>query len=202
MAANAAMAAAGEEPEAKAYFDPSLKPASTVEYESVGCRIQGPRVLDLDGSEVNVLVPGKSYLYTYDVEFERPASTVRFGMMLKTTTGVELAGIVSHPEGRGIEALAHTRYTVTFRFSANLNPGNYFMNAGVTGAREGAEDGYLHRLLDAAMVRVPPRKHLSTSGYVNLAVGIQNPTHWECKPAVGQQQALGDAGERRRQSDG
>ena len=44
---------------------------------------------------------------------------------------------------------------VEFKFHCNLNPGTYFMNAGVVGL---IEEGvpYLHRLIDACMFRVLP----------------------------------------------
>lgn len=163
------------------YFDPGLKPQSTIEYERRGCAISSPRLMNEDGLEVNNLIVGNNYHYTYDVAFSAPAKSVRFGMMVKTKSGIELAGILSHPEGEGIDAIdAEQRFKVTFRFAANLNPGVYFLNAGVTGKdSKGDEDHYLHRVLDALMVRIAPRKQLTTSGHANLAVGVYRPVHWE-----------------------
>jgi lipopolysaccharide transport system ATP-binding protein len=69
-------------------FDPYLKPSSTIEYESHGAYIESPAVLTLDGQQVNNLVRGKTYRYTYTVKFTRSASNVRFGMLIKTTSGV------------------------------------------------------------------------------------------------------------------
>lgn len=163
----------------RAYFDPSLKPADTVEYQRLGCCISNVRVEDLHGNRVNVLVSGETYRYRYQVAFEQPARHVRFGMMIKTTTGVELAGVISHAEGSGIDRVdGGENLDVSLPFVARLNPGNYFINAGVTGGIAGADDGYLHRILDALMIRIPPRKDLQTSGYMDLAADQATAVTW------------------------
>lgn len=163
-----------------AYFDPSLIPQSTVEYESLACVIRDAKVLDDQGKRVNVLSPRSTYLYTYSVEFTRTVGLVRLGMMIKTTTGVELAGVISHPEGEGIERImVGTKMQASFRFSANLNPGIYFINAGVVGSVDGGDEQYLHRILDAVMIRMPPIKCLSTSGYVDLSIAGEPSVQWQ-----------------------
>jgi len=45
--------------------------------------------------------------------------------------------------------------SVDFRFRCHLNPGVYFMNAGVFGCRDETET-LLHRLADAVVFRVLP----------------------------------------------
>lgn len=157
-------------------FDPHLKPSSTIRYESHGAYIiDSPAVLTLSGEQVNNLVRGKSYCYAYTVQFTKSASNVRFGMLIKTTTGIELGGGVSAPGA--LEAMAYiapdSMIRVEFRFQCNLNPGTYFLNAGVVGIRN-TEETYLHRLLDACMFRVLPCTD-------NLATGIAD---FGCTPDV------------------
>jgi lipopolysaccharide transport system ATP-binding protein len=149
----------------KESFDPYLKPSSTIEYFSRGVLIENPVIKMISGKNVNNLISGKSYLYTYNVRFSEHAFNVSFGMLIKTVSGVELGGAVS-----GISSLNKIRFVeagsnckVEFTFNCNLNPGVYFLNAGVLGDVDGGET-YLHRLIDVAMFRVLPKSNnLSTS---------------------------------------
>ncbi len=161
-------------------FDPNLKPSSTIEYESHGAHIESPSVLTLDGEQVNNLVRGKLYRYTYTVRFSKSASNVRFGMLIKTISGVELGGCASASAVK--DSLAYvesgSKYRVEFRFSCALNSGVYFLNAGVIGNVDGNET-YIHRLIDIAMFRVLP-------GIDNLATGIVD---FGCYPEIELRQA-------------
>ncbi|ACV64804.1 ABC transporter related [Desulfofarcimen acetoxidans DSM 771] len=164
----------------KEIFDPHLKPSSTIEYESHGAYIESPSIYTLAGERVNNLIRGKVYRYTYTVIFTKGASNVRFGMLIKTTSGVELGGGVSAGSLR--DSLPYVEagfiYRVEFRFRCALNPGVYFLNAGVVGIVNGSET-FLHRLIDIAMFRVMPDTE-------NLATGIVD---FECFPEIGIQEA-------------
>ena len=156
-------------------FDPHLKPSSTIEYESHGTYIETPAILTLAGEQVNNLVRNKSYRYTYTVRFTNNASNVRFGMLIKTTSGVELGGGVSANTARNSITFveAGSIYRVEFRFCCALNQGVYFLNAGVVG-NVGSSETFLHRTIDIAMFRV-----LSDSE--NLATGIID---FSCYPEI------------------
>lgn len=135
-------------------YDPSLIPKSTVEFESHGIRICSLRIQNVQGKDVNVLMPGGAYIYSYDVEFDPSATHVHFGMMIKTVSGVELYGTDSHAEGEGIVYVPpHARIRVAFRFRALMLPGAYFLNAGCMGTTHRG-DGFLHRIVDGLMFRV------------------------------------------------
>ena len=75
-----------------AMFDPDLRSTSAVEFPPHGARIHAPRITTTNGEVVNVLVRGDCYTYGYDVEFLRPCRRVCFGMMIKSTSGLELGG--------------------------------------------------------------------------------------------------------------
>lgn len=155
-------------------YDSSLKPSSTIAYESHGARISDPQIISLDGRQVNNLRRGKSYRYTYHVDFDKEASNVRFGMLIKTTSGVELGGAVSSTVNKSIPFVsAGSNLNVSFEFNCTLNVGTYFLNAGVVGDVDGNES-YLHRLLDVAMFRVVPEGD-------DLATGIVD---FSCSPKV------------------
>lgn len=155
--------------EGEEYLDPHLVVQSTVGYESRGAIIERPRIVNLAGVAVNCLIRGRSYRYLYDVRFEQGAVGVRFGMLIKTMTGVELGGAVSAPSvDTGYQyvaagAVAHAE----FRFRADLNPGSYFMNAGVTGMVD-RDEQYLHRLLDAYVFRIMPVERNTATALIDF----------------------------------
>jgi len=156
-------------------FDPHLIPSSTIEYESHGAYIENPMILTIAGEQVNYLVRGRAYRYTYTVRFIKPAHNVSFGMLIKTTTGMELGGGSSANANKDSLAFVDesSTYQVEFRFCCALNSGVYFLNAGVVGNIEG-NDTYLHRLIDVAMFRV-----IADAG--NLATGVVD---FGCFPEV------------------
>jgi lipopolysaccharide transport system ATP-binding protein len=174
------IAANGGNPPAEAkatveYLDPNLRPKSTISYESNGALIHKPQILTLSGKSVNCLQRGQSYRYTYTVAFHDGATQVRFGMLIKTLSGIDLGGAVSASSFiNGIPYVEpESQIQVEFRFHCLLNPGVYFLNAGVLGARH-TEEIYLHRLLDAFMFRVLPCEASLTTGIV----------HFKCDPEV------------------
>jgi lipopolysaccharide transport system ATP-binding protein len=151
-------------------FDPNLKPESTSEYERLGAQIQNIRLLNQKGDVVNVLERGGEYTYEYEVLFTEAAYSVQFGMMIKTGTGLEIAGQVSHTAHDLIENIPKNhRARVGLPFKANLAPGTYFANAGVMGQREG-EITYLHRILDAVAFRVDPVGQDRATGRTDLTL--------------------------------
>jgi len=155
---------------AVARFNPELRSESLIEYASLGARVVNPRILDAHDQIVNVLEAGQSYRYAYDVEFDQTVFGVRFGMMIKLITGLELSGQASHPWARGLEVVeAGSRARVSFGFRALLAPGVYFLNAGVLGLG-GDGEHYLHRILDALMFRVETSGEILATGHVDLMV--------------------------------
>lgn len=154
----------------KPFYDPYLKPTSTIDYESHGAVITAARIETLDGVPVNNLVRNGRYRYRYDVRFESAAVDVRFGMLIKTMTGIELGGgssAASLADAIAVVA-AGTRMAVSFEFDARLNTGVYFMNAGIVGRIGQADDGYLHRLVDVAMFRILPEVNNCTTAIVDF----------------------------------
>jgi lipopolysaccharide transport system ATP-binding protein len=135
-------------------FDPGLRPQSTLTYDSVGAIISEVKILDLTQRRVNVLAPGKEYVYTYRVRFDVDASRVYFGMLIKTVEGLELGAAGSHRMGDGVEAVSRgSCFIVSFRFRNVFSPGVYFTNAGCAGNVEG-RDVFMHRIVDALAFRV------------------------------------------------
>ncbi|MEP0752684.1 ABC transporter ATP-binding protein [Trichocoleus sp. Lan] len=155
-------------------YDPNLIPKSTLSYVSCGAFIEKPYVTTIEGRRVNFLKRRKEYIYTYSVKFLEKIHRVRFGMVIKTIEGFELGGAASHTIDKPIEYVDKGKeLQVKFRFSCYLQPGVYFLNAGVLG-RLNHSEVFIHRLVDAAMFRVHPEESdTSRSGYVDFCVESQ-----------------------------
>ncbi|WP_455921255.1 ABC transporter ATP-binding protein [Pseudomonas putida] len=154
---------------AEDFFDPNLKSQSAIAYESHGATIKAPRILDLAGRQVNCLKRGNTYRYVYEAHFDTAATGVRFGMMIKTLSGVELGGSTSStgPQDALAYVEANTMVETDFSFQCNLNTGTYFLNAGILGTARESET-YLHRLLDACLFRVIPEVGQTATGVVDF----------------------------------
>lgn len=151
-------------------FDSSLVPKSLVSYPIRGALIEQPHITTLDGRRVNVLATGNEYVYTYRVRFLEPQSKVRFGMMIKTVSGYEVGGAASHTQDDGLPFVeSGLVYRLEFQFRCLLQPGTYFLNAGVLGMVN-SQEVYLHRLIDAVMFRVQPEPGLLATGVVDFLV--------------------------------
>ena len=136
-------------------YDPEMTPKSRIEYESQGAFITSPELKTLDDLRVNNIISGETYKFVYTVQFEQEAANVRFGMLFKTSAGVEIGGASTAATVADSIPFVHrgSRVIVTFQFKCILNPGIYFLNAGVTGEINGTEI-ILHRVLDAEIFRV------------------------------------------------
>ena len=153
----------------KDFYDPNLKPQSTLEYESHGALIENPEILTLSGDSVNCLKRGRTYIFAYRVRFKKGASNVRFTMMIKTTTGVNLGGTVSaHDLTQGVRYISPgSSVRIEIRFNCMLNPGCYFVNCGVLGITD-TEEIVLHRILDAGMFRVLHDNEKTVVGFIDF----------------------------------
>lgn len=156
----------------RAFFDQDLIPKSTISYVSRGVQISDPRIMTLNSERVNVLVHNDEYIYSYSVNFGRDVCNARFGMLIKTVSGFELGGIVTHPPDKALRFVKKgSIISPQFRFKCLLLPGVYFMNAGVVGTEEGVEV-FLHRVVDVIMFRVQPDAGLIGNGIVNFAIDV------------------------------
>lgn len=151
-------------------FDPAIKPESTVEYESQGAWITQPRILNKQGVQVNLLIRGEDYTYTYQVKFDVEAFKVKFGMMFKTVSGIDLGGAGTSSVKKSIAKIdAQTEVEINLRFTCRLLPGTYFVNAGVSGEIN-HERLFLHRIIDAVMFKVAPEEDIAEGGFIDFGI--------------------------------
>ncbi|HEY8587567.1 MAG TPA: ABC transporter ATP-binding protein [Rhodanobacter sp.] len=140
--------------EDESYFEEGMLPKSTYRYDAVAAAIEDPHIETLAGRRVNVLKAHQEYVYTYRVRFDRGASAIRCGMLIKNVTGLDLAGCVTSWAGGSIAWVdAGTVLEVRFRFPCMFVSGAYFLNAGVQGCLN-EEEVYLDRVIDAVMFKV------------------------------------------------
>lgn len=152
----------------ESFLDEEMLPQSTMRYHPRGARIDDVRIETLKGRRVNVLKHGNEYIYAYRVEFHNAAAAVRFGMMIKTVTGLEIGGAVSAPAGMSELIIRSGQvFRVRFRFKALLSTGTYFLNAGVTAFDPGGET-FLDRYIDVAMFRILPDLQRTLTGIVDF----------------------------------
>ena len=151
------------------FFDENFVPSTTLAYASRGAHILVPAVFTLAGEPVNVLVRGQRYQYRYRVAFEVGANQVRFGMLIKTLSGVQLSGAVSAPSLQASLPWVGAGQTldVVFEFECLMNPGTYFVSCGVLGLVDG-EECFLHRIVDAVALRVLPQVGNTATELVSL----------------------------------
>lgn len=151
------------------YFDPNLKPESTISYQPNGATIESPKILNENNEAVNCINRKCCYKYTYRVIFSKNAKNIQCGMLIKSLSGVELGGGVSslRAEKAIPKVSPDTEMWVEFHFKCALNPGVYFLNAGVVGEVD-SEETYLHRLLDACIIRVLPCTNNRATGLIDF----------------------------------
>lgn len=153
------------------YYDEEMVPSNTINYPTKGAEIIDPHVITLDGTRVNHLINRREYIYTYQVSFKNATSKVRFGMLIKTLSGFELGGASLHGYTKSVDYIkGQQTVRVEFKFKCLLNPGVYFLNAGVVGMFEDHLT-YLARCIDVAMFRVQHcTDHSCGTGVVDLLV--------------------------------
>jgi len=157
----------------KSFFVSEMKPQSSVFYKKRGATIENPTITTLDGNPVNMLVNSEAYIYTYSVYFERPAFNVRFGMLIKTVRGIEIGGHISAQPHKGIEYIDRfSRFRISFYWRCLLNPGAYFLNAGVLGIVNDNEI-YLDRNIDVSMFRVQNNNNNNSTAIVNFVKSVE-----------------------------
>ncbi|MDH5649354.1 MAG: ABC transporter ATP-binding protein [Gammaproteobacteria bacterium] len=151
----------------KGSFDPNMVPKSTQRYGEFGASILNPQIRDLLGNSVNILDRKTEYVFSYTVTTAQDIKNVLFGMLIKTNMGAELGGCLSAPINKAEPLIKqHSTIIVEFRFSCNLTPGYYFLNAGIVDT----SGKYIHRVVDFMMFKVREEKNSIITGTVDFDI--------------------------------
>ena len=154
-------------------YDPTLISKSTIEYKNHGVLIENAQIKTIENKVVNILIPRNEYLFTYDVKFTKDAHLVRFGMLLKTITGLELGGATNTKTNNILTKIdANSNITIVFKFKCLLSCGTYFLNAGVTSSAEGNET-FLARTIDILAFKVQENDTANNTGTVDFLVSSE-----------------------------
>jgi lipopolysaccharide transport system ATP-binding protein len=149
-----------------------MQSQSRIEIDPSGAKISNVRMESLEGRPLNVLLRGRRYVFAYDVTFEHDAEAVRFGMFIKTLTGVELGGRTSFDRKlRAPDYPGGSTIALAYEFSCNLGFGTYFLNAGVNALVDG-ERRSLHRIMDAFMFQVPSDDDDTLNGTIDFDIHV------------------------------
>jgi len=152
------------------FYNENLMPKSTTWYEPNGALICDPHIQTLEGEKANTLNRNEEYVYTFKVVFSQSAHSVRFGMLIKTVSGLELGGYGNLVDDENMKFVTKgSNVEVQLRFKCALLPGTYFLNAGVRGIIN-TDDEYLHRGIDVSMFEVIQEDRIFSTGIVDFSV--------------------------------
>ncbi len=160
-------------PNEQAYYVPEFKPVTTLITRNYDVDIEDIRIRTLEGRNVNVLVMGEEYVYSYSVHFHIEAVHVGGGFPLKNEKGLVISN--AHIVGDYIDKVEKgSKYLFECRFKCILAPGNYYTNAAV-GAEIDGERKVLNRIVDALAFKVQPSEGKKFGGlvYCNQSIEIK-----------------------------
>jgi lipopolysaccharide transport system ATP-binding protein len=148
------------------FYESNMIPQSTEIMPVMGAKINSIQIFNSNGKEVNNLLTGKEYNFQIRGVFLEDREAVRFGLHIRTKTGLTIAGIGYPKSGTFFTNVKKgQRYKLTFKIKMNLAPDTYFVGSGVWSSREPIR---LYQVLDLIMFRVLPRPENLAFGYVDL----------------------------------
>jgi len=148
------------------FYESGMVPQSTEIMPVMGAQVNSISIFNSEGKEVNNLLSGKEYCIQVQGIFLADHEAVRFGLHIRTKTGLTITGI-GHPKiGTYIQNMKKgQKYKLIFKIKMHLAPDTYFVGSGVWSSKEPPR---LHQVLDFVMFRVLPRTENHAFGYVDL----------------------------------
>lgn len=155
------------EAEDPSFFDPKLDENQPLIYERQGAEIADVGVFAKSGDLVNSIALGRKYTIRYTVHFSELVENIKFGMVFRNMTGIELAGAnnANLKNGSITAAAPGEKVCVEFSFVCLLLPGPYTLTVGVVGTDNNGDERFLHRIVDCIQVRVLPDENVVEFGY-------------------------------------
>lgn len=131
------------------FYDPNLKPKSTIYYEEKGAKISDVKITTLEGEKVNVLLYNKKYLLTIKYSFTENFSNVLFGVNIRNTQGLQLSGIQFNKQHK--IKIDKGDVEISFIFNAIYNNGHYYVTSGI---KNQDNKKFIHRICDAYAFKI------------------------------------------------
>ena len=154
------------------FFDETLISKSTVSHICHGAKIKNIQLTKLNGEKVNVLVMGKTYRISYDVEFSQAVQNVGFGIGFTNPSGLLIAGANCDATRLDFVAAGKT-IKANFEFNCHFLSGHYFLTCHVRGVdKNGEEEITLHRIIDGLIFKVGFYGPMLSTGIFDLSIQV------------------------------
>lgn len=147
-------------------YDPDLVPASKVVYPDRGARIEDLEVISTSETTVNLIPQDNRFNVRLKCYAENDLKAIRINCFLTNASGIRISGQLWPPSPPFYEDIqAGEELELRFCFDARLAPGVYFITAGI---KQQHSERYIHRIVDAVMIRVLGDSSRRTVGFVDL----------------------------------
>ncbi|WP_457743511.1 ABC transporter ATP-binding protein [Sulfurimonas sp.] len=156
------------------YYDPSLKPKSTIYYEEKGAKISDVKITTLNGKKVNVLRHKANYKLQMNVEIFNNLEDVRFGVAIKNNQGIYYSGVsyelLKHANEK---VLKKGTYSIKFDFNCLIVEGIFVVDAVIL-SNFNKDKNIENKINDAYMFKVLKQdKHNITQSHVAMIEGFE-----------------------------
>jgi lipopolysaccharide transport system ATP-binding protein len=126
-------------------------PETQIIYPEDGGKISNWGAFDEAGNPALIWEIGKNYSLEYELEITKPISNLRCSMMIKTITGIELAGALW--KGEQAQYQAGDKLKIRFNIPCKFSKGDYFINIGAVEEQFGTYR-FINRIVDALHIKV------------------------------------------------
>jgi len=146
----------------KPFYVKGFVSETQVQYKNYDVEILNVRLNTLDDGEmVNHVIKNDHYNLTFDVEFNEELGLVKFGFLIKNEKGMIISGYTLPGKKKPIQLVeAGSKYHLSARFIAALEPGVYYFDVGVTSDLKGEKD-YVNMIHDVLCFKVLSTPHNS-----------------------------------------
>lgn len=148
------------------YVD-GLASIAPLRYQNRGGKIISFELQDSNSSRVNIVSSGFFGIVKLVVRFDALFHDVIFGFHLKSTSGLEVAGIsYPSPQDSLIAVAPNDTLEVFWKVNILLAPGMYFFTCGVRSVSDG---GFIDRIVDGDVVKVIDQANSPAFGLFNIS---------------------------------
>jgi lipopolysaccharide transport system ATP-binding protein len=136
------------------YYNPELKPTSTIHFEEKGARIGEVAITTLNDKKVNVLAQEREYKIKMEFEIFEQLNNVRLGVAIRDMQGNYYSGaaleLVKHKQ---IKKLEKGKYVLLWDFSCQIVDGIYMIDAVIL-KNINRDKYFAHKIFDGYMFKV------------------------------------------------